>query len=40
MLIPHNFLLLPEAAWAGIFFGKLPNPELPLAIEPDNDSLE
>lgn len=33
-------LFLPEEDGTGIFFGKLPNPELTLATEPANDSLE
>lgn len=32
--------LLPEDDCPCIFLGKLPNPELPLAIELPNDSLE
>ena len=31
---------IPDDKSAGLFLGKLPNPELPLAMDPPKDSLE
>lgn len=38
ILIKNNSL--PDARRAGLFFGKLPKPELPLAIDPAKEPLE
>ncbi|KAJ8960418.1 hypothetical protein NQ318_013700 [Aromia moschata] len=39
-IIKIEGLYLPDDKSAGLFFGRLPKPELPLAIEPAREPLE